>query len=239
MQPLKVRTCSTSPIEADAIALLRSIERYQPPAGQKQRVRVRLFERSTPRRVLVPWPAFVICLLLIAAGASAALTGRWIRRAQHLLPTNGVHPNPAEQPKGALALTGEGKLAVTVPGKSLSDSDSVQQSSVTRGATAPIALSPSNHLDSPTHLEAPTRTTQPSEKVLVFDAMRALRREGHPERAAKLLDEYLRRYPEGSLAEEALALSIETSTALGDPESTKSSRSISGTLSDREVPSRC
>jgi outer membrane protein assembly factor BamD (BamD/ComL family) len=53
--------------------------------------------------------------------------------------------------------------------------------------------------------------------VLVFDAMRALRREGHPERAAKLLDEYLRRYPNGSLSEEALALSIEASTALSDP----------------------
>jgi outer membrane protein assembly factor BamD (BamD/ComL family) len=58
---------------------------------------------------------------------------------------------------------------------------------------------------------------QPSEKVLVFDAMHALRREGHPEQAAKLLGEYLRRYPQGSLAEEALALSIEAFTSLGDP----------------------
>jgi outer membrane protein assembly factor BamD (BamD/ComL family) len=77
-------------------------------------------------------------------------------------------------------------------------------------------MDPLPHPESAARSESLTRSSQPSEKVLVFDAMRALRREGHPERAAKLLDEYLRRYPSGSLAEEALALSIEASTALGD-----------------------
>ncbi len=56
-----------------------------------------------------------------------------------------------------------------------------------------------------------------SEKVLVFDAMRALRREGRPEQAAKLAAEYLHRNPQGKLAEEALAIAMEASTALGDP----------------------
>lgn len=56
-----------------------------------------------------------------------------------------------------------------------------------------------------------------SEKVLVFEAMRALRRDGHPEQAAKLAAEYLRRNPQGTLAEEALAIAMEASTALRDP----------------------
>jgi outer membrane protein assembly factor BamD (BamD/ComL family) len=73
------------------------------------------------------------------------------------------------------------------------------------------------HLETSTRLDSPARASPASEKVLVFDAMRALRREGHPEQAAKLLNDYLRRYPQGSLAEEALALSIEAFTALGDP----------------------
>jgi TolA-binding protein len=64
--------------------------------------------------------------------------------------------------------------------------------------------------------ESSGRTANPSEKELVFDAMRAIRREGHPERAEKLLDEYLRLYPQGSLAEEALALSVEATTMLGE-----------------------
>jgi outer membrane protein assembly factor BamD (BamD/ComL family) len=51
----------------------------------------------------------------------------------------------------------------------------------------------------------------------VFGAMQALRREGRPERAAKLLDDYRRRYPNGALAEEALALSVEAAIQRGDP----------------------
>jgi hypothetical protein len=71
--------------------------------------------------------------------------------------------------------------------------------------------------DHSSRIETPVHVAQASEKVLVFDAMRALRREGHPERAASLLAQYLRRNPEGSLAEEALALSIEAAIVLGDP----------------------
>jgi len=46
--------------------------------------------------------------------------------------------------------------------------------------------------------------------------MRALRQEGRPSRAAHLLAEYLRGYPTGSLAEEALALSVEAAATRGD-----------------------
>jgi hypothetical protein len=71
--------------------------------------------------------------------------------------------------------------------------------------------------DAPPRADAPGHPTAVTEKGLVFDAMRALRREGQPDRAARLLDEYLRRYPRGSLCEEALALAIEANSALGDP----------------------
>jgi outer membrane protein assembly factor BamD (BamD/ComL family) len=47
--------------------------------------------------------------------------------------------------------------------------------------------------------------------------MRALRQDGQPDRAARSLDEYLKRHPDGELAEEALALSIEAATMRGDP----------------------
>ena len=63
-----------------------------------------------------------------------------------------------------------------------------------------------------------TRARAASEPAsLVFGAMQALRREGRPDRAAKLLDEYRRRYPSGALSEEALALSVEAATLRGDP----------------------
>jgi hypothetical protein len=50
----------------------------------------------------------------------------------------------------------------------------------------------------------------------VLDGMAALRRDRDARRAQALLDEYLRRSPDGPLAEEALALSIEAASSLHD-----------------------
>jgi hypothetical protein len=50
----------------------------------------------------------------------------------------------------------------------------------------------------------------------VIEAMRALRVEGNPVRARELLDHYLDRYPDGTLAEEALAISIEAANVHRD-----------------------
>ncbi|MFZ5893668.1 MAG: hypothetical protein ACOY0T_21585 [Myxococcota bacterium] len=86
-------------------------------------------------------------------------------------------------------------------------------------AVPPVAEStPSTSEASPDkETSAPARGAVPSEaSSLVVGAMRALRQEGRPDRAASLLDEYLRRYPGGALAEEALALSVEAATARGD-----------------------
>jgi hypothetical protein len=47
----------------------------------------------------------------------------------------------------------------------------------------------------------------------VLEAMRALRREQNPGKARALLARYLDRHPAGTLAEEALALSIEAAVA--------------------------
>lgn len=50
----------------------------------------------------------------------------------------------------------------------------------------------------------------------VLEAMRALRVEGNPARARRLLAGYLEHHPNGSLAEEALAMSIEAAVAHED-----------------------
>lgn len=52
----------------------------------------------------------------------------------------------------------------------------------------------------------------------MLEAMRALRREHNPVRARALLALYLDRHPTGTLAEEALALSIEAAVAHQDPD---------------------
>jgi hypothetical protein len=50
----------------------------------------------------------------------------------------------------------------------------------------------------------------------VLAAMQALRRDHDPVRARALLDAYLERHPNGALAEEALAISIEAAAAHHD-----------------------
>ena len=51
---------------------------------------------------------------------------------------------------------------------------------------------------------------------MVIEGMRALRSEENPVRARGLLAQYLERHPDGPLAEEALALSIEAAVAHRD-----------------------
>lgn len=229
MQPLKSRETATSPIEAAAITLLRSAEPYQPPAGLKQRVRMRLLttrNRTLPKLHALR-PALIVGCILIAVGASAAIGGKWFlnyRNAeQHLSGNQRTKASPARlqyaqrsAPASPLAMAAP--VASVNPPSAPVDSArlSVAAQSATpsangTGAATHAELTPANHPS------AIARATPSSEKELVFDAMRALRREGQPERAARLLDEYMRRYPRGSLAEEALALAIEANTALGDP----------------------
>ncbi|HVT10599.1 MAG TPA: hypothetical protein VHO67_24230, partial [Polyangia bacterium] len=60
----------------------------------------------------------------------------------------------------------------------------------------------------------PAKGEDPSALVA---AVRALRSEHDPQRAARLLDAYLRSYPHGALAEEALALQIEAAANMKSP----------------------
>jgi hypothetical protein len=70
--------------------------------------------------------------------------------------------------------------------------------------------------DSTTMAAAPPGTGNASDAVLVLQGLRALRHDGDPKEAARLLEEYRERVPDGALAEEALALSIEAALARGD-----------------------
>lgn len=63
----------------------------------------------------------------------------------------------------------------------------------------------------------PQATPPGQDSLLVHRAVQALRRDGDPALAARLLAEHARRYPRGPLAEEALSLQVEAAVALGDP----------------------
>lgn len=209
--------------------LLRSVERYEPPSGQKQRVSARLLARGSARRGRLIRAPLAFAMLLCAAGASAAVSGPWIARGYRALIAPS-HPEssaarvatkpaaksrPPARPQLAVVEAPPAQAAEALPSGA---SDSVEPTT----ALPPVQPVRASRNARGTR-EEPARATRPRANAeseagsLVFGAMQALRREGQPERAAKLLEEYRRRYPNGALGEEALALSVEAAVQRGDP----------------------
>jgi hypothetical protein len=83
--------------------------------------------------------------------------------------------------------------------------------------TGGVAATPAAHDDPLQAMQPPAPGAGLDDgTTLVADALRALRQEGKPALAARLLEDYLARHADGPLAEEALALSIEAHVKLGD-----------------------
>ncbi len=148
--------------------------------------------------------AVVVAVLVLAVGTSVALGRTWIARSYRLLvaPTRHDAPSvPSPRPPA---------LSVGLPsnGPEATPSVAAESSELSIPRASPkVPLSSSS---------GRARSAVEDER-LVFEAMRALRQEADADRAARSLDEYLRRHPEGELAEEALALSIEAASTRNDP----------------------
>jgi hypothetical protein len=90
-----------------------------------------------------------------------------------------------------------------------------------RALPAPIAQPA--ELPAPEIADAPTprvhhaRVVRSEDPSLVVSAIQALRQDQDPARASRLLAAYLRTYPHGALAEEAIALSFEAADARKNP----------------------
>jgi hypothetical protein len=209
MESIRGRGTPTSEVEADAIDLLRSRERYQPPPGQKQRVRARILERRVDagrvRSRQVFGVAIAAALAFGVVGTSVALGRHWIARSYHALA--GQMRSPSERPTLPPANVDSAARAPLAVAPPVVQTPSPSETTSDAPPRAPSSPSMSNHA---------ARVPSEDER-LVFDAMRALRQEGQPDKAARALDDYLRRHPQGELAEEALALSIEAALVRSDP----------------------
>jgi hypothetical protein len=218
MERLRERSITPGSLEAEASELLRAQEPYVPPAGLKRRVRERLVQ-GRPKRWLpvLLRPALVAACSLLAVGALAAVGGAALA--------------PRERP----GRTGQAPVAARLP--SVPERSQAQ----TRAPVLPSAATDDPSEDRPAPAFAPVAVgsaapvppmdarrpvteraehaaepSTPSEAALVYGAAKALRNDGEAALAAKLLDDYARRYSHGALAEEALALSIDVSIARGD-----------------------
>ena len=217
-------------LHTEAIRLLSAREPYRSPAGSKQRVRVAMIGRRAAPPTSWVRMAVVLPIGLASALGFAATAGRhWLLRgreaAASFVAAGGEHAQGAVQSRAAPAVARERStpqvpdvVPTTPPEKVLAAGGgptlprapgtapglSVGHAANARGPTA-----------APPKMANSAAASEENARLLV-DAISAMRGSHDPQRAWALAGDYLRRCPEGPLVEEALALSIEASTALGD-----------------------
>jgi hypothetical protein len=204
--------------------LVRAAEPFRPNPFTKRRMLLRLKDKSGGERpFLKAW--FSPLGLLFIVGSAVAGTGWW--RGRHdLLPstvteTPGSIPSPPAQPAPvAPPSTAESQLQpeATPSDRAARESDrpppksppAKRRGAIARETTTSQGLA--NAGDDPNPLPRPVEGGE--DPTPVVRAIRALRSERNPAQAEQLLQQYLRTHPHGALAEDALALLIETASAL-------------------------
>lgn len=191
--------------EAILIDAINASAPIEPTAFQQQRVLERVLDRQRARRggaASFLRPVVALAVLLVAGATAAATFGHgWLGRGLRSL--GGQAPTVAMLPE---ATPRRHPTAVAEP----------------IAPTPPVAEAEPSPEPAPVATHAPRLAARPhavrtEDPSLVVDAIRALRTDRDPRRAATLLAAYLRTYPHGALSEEALALSIEASAAQHDP----------------------
>jgi hypothetical protein len=136
-------------------------------------------------------PALAFGILLLAGVTTAATVGhRWIAQKLQLAAPTAPAPlpqQPVARPRQNLVASPPPAVPVVVDEQTLPEPAPARRSRPHPGKS-----------------EDPSR---------IVAAIQALRNDHDPDRAAKLLAEYLKVYPHGALAEEGLALSIEAAAA--------------------------
>lgn len=209
-------------------AAIERLCQSQPPTKPDPAMQARVLGRldRPHRRALRMRPAFIaLCVLLFAATASAlwGTARRWLAPARpaSTAPVPALPAPRAAAPASSSPSTNEHEPS-TAPAP-IAVRAVVPPSRVRRRKSVAVAEHAADSVD-PKRIEAttaplpsrPSPTLDPQESVLVHAAVRALRVDGRTSRARALLSEYLSRFPQGALSEDAVALQIEAAMAERD-----------------------
>lgn len=218
-------------LHTEAIRLLSAREPYRPPAGSKQRARVAMIGRRAAPPTSWVRMAIVLPIGLASAVGFAATAGRhWLLRgreaAASLVAAGGEHAEVAVRGRAAPTFARERPTppvaedpAATTPDVLVAGAGVTRPRGTSNGApgiSAGHTASARGSTTAPPKMASAAAASEENARLLV-DAISAMRASHDPQRAWALAGDYLRRCPDGPLVEEALALSIEASTALGDP----------------------
>ena len=215
--------------------LVSAAEPFRPNPFAKRRVLLLLKQKSGAQRPFLKVWSTAVGLTFVVGSAGAGTV--WWRARNPLVdpaviaappsmsspPAPAAPPSAGEQPlphEATPSSAGEQPLPpeATPSDTAATESDSPPpkaQPAKRRGAivhetTAPRA--PVTTSGDP--VPSPRSAEEGEDPTAVVRAIRALRSERNPAQAEQLLQEYLRTYPHGALAEDALALLIETASAL-------------------------
>jgi hypothetical protein len=194
------------PVSERGIELLRSVQAPLPQPEMKRRVWAALQQTTTTAPRLRPGMLRAVVLgagvMVFAATAAAAISGRWIVRQVERMR---VAP-PAVS------------VAPTIRHEHLRSPRALAEVETPVAEPAPPAPIPElREMDRPRpHRIALPASSPAQERTQVLDAMIALRRDHDARRATALLDTYLAANRQGALREEALVLALEAADARGD-----------------------
>ena len=217
LQRLTDGTPVAGSVEAEGVALLTARARHEPSPIQKARVRAALEARGGARATWRGRPAalaLVFAAILLVGGAisSTSFARQWVgAQVRRLVAWVAPPAAPATVTQAGPARPAASTAPVIV--------EEVPAEAPIATPPEPRAVAPHAHVHVNVDVGAPKRDAMPAiddEPTLVATAMRALRRDHDPVAAGRLLDDYLRRWPNGALIEEALALALEAANARGD-----------------------
>jgi hypothetical protein len=226
------RLTEESGVDPWLVGLVRSTGPYRSPPGRKQRVLLSLGRLNAPRRAPLVLRPVIVAGVLIGCGALAsAAIGPWRgwvgRTYERLIPSPervAVAPERARTHRSAAGhaetIAPQALAVGTPPAERAPWPPPALPSVVSSASREPVATPHVRHaaLISSARQEARDRERDRADQETqsVLAGMRALRVDHDPVRARGLFARYLERQPNGALAEEALALTIEAALAHRD-----------------------
>lgn len=224
MEPLKNQNDPNDPTVRRAIALLSAVGPLRESRLRMRRVRLALDRAPRARGMALLRPAIVAGVLL-GGIATAGATWGVVRMIDATDETSAAPLSVRGQPAASPARTRSSVLqrstapeAAEAPDEEPPSTEASIEKRERGTLAAPVKrrATPARPTPAPV-VDTPVSEAKHSDSVLVQDAVKALRNGGDASQAAELLKRYRSRNPQGVLAEEALALSIEAAVQNNDP----------------------
>jgi hypothetical protein len=192
MKPLRLHVDDPDATLRAGAALLAKVPPLELSATQRRRIRARIDAVSETRSLRWLRPAFALPVLLVVGVAGASIGQRWFKPVstqRALEPTQVVAPKVAPQ-----------KAAPAPAPRAVED----------------LAIESEPETAKPNAVPVPRASQSGPGASLMMEALQA-RRAGDTARAQQLTAEYQKKYPNGALKEEALAIAFESAAARNDP----------------------